>query len=265
MEDLDHGVFGVGTHLVGIAASHIHEMFVVGDVRRPPSVSRFQRGVVPLRRETLAAVDLRLCLGLPSAAGEMGELQQLLRDREQDHKEWLAELERCTREGRPFTLARDPHLCKFGRWFYGFRCDDAVVRGVLAAMEGPHALIHALADEVEARKAAGEIDAAVDLIARARAGALSELLRQFDAARRAIAEQCKEIGIVVEAGRRRSVLIVDRAEAVAKVEPFAASDDPIQSGAVPVDLVARVGRWKGSPSPVMVLDVERVMAVSGAR
>ncbi len=263
--DLDHGVFGVGTHLVGVGASHIHEMFVLGDVRRPPNLSRLQRGVVPLRRETLAALDLRLCLGLPSALTEVADLQRLLREREEDHHAWLAELERCTREGRPFTLARDPHLCGFGRWYYAYQCDNAVVRGVLAGMEKPHALIHGLADEVEAMKAAGRIDEAVGLVERARAGTLSELLRLFEAARKVVAEQCKEIGVVVEVSGRRAVLVVDRAEAVARVDPLEEGSDPFQAGALEVDLVARVGRWKGSPSPVMVLDLERLLAAAAGR
>jgi hypothetical protein len=47
-----------------------------------------------------------------------------MRDREQDHRNWLAELEACVREHRPFGMARDPHQCKFGLWYDRYKTED---------------------------------------------------------------------------------------------------------------------------------------------
>ena len=79
----------------------------------PPEI----RGVINLRGKVMQLIDLRVKLGLPSAKAEFDELIQLLHDREQDHHNWLTELEACVRERRPFKMAKDPHACKFGLWY----------------------------------------------------------------------------------------------------------------------------------------------------
>ncbi len=261
MDDDRHGIFGVGPHLVGIPAAQVKEMFVITDVRRPPGLPPFQRGVARLRGSALPAIDLRVCLGHRSSDAEVADFLQLLRDREDDHHQWLAELEASVQERRPFRLGTDPRRCKFGQWYYGFKTDDAVLRGELSKFEQPHAEIHGLAVEVEALKAGSNHEAARQVVERGRAGQFALLVQVFERVRRAIVEQHKEVGVLVRLAGRDAVLVVDRAEAVADLEPFDAGDDPLAAGALRVDLVPRLARWRGAAQPVLVLDLDKVAAL----
>jgi len=262
MSDQRFGIFGVGPHLVGIPAEQVQEMFVLTDVRKPPGMPPHQRGVARLRGAALPAVDLRVCLGHPSAEVELQALLQLLRDREQDHRNWLAELDASVRERRAFGLATDPRKCKFGQWYYAFKTDDAVLRSELSRFEVPHAEIHALAAEVERCKALGDHDAARLVVERGQ-GKLAELVEIFERTRQAVAGQQREVGVMVRLGGRAAVLVVDRAEAVADLEELRAADDPLAAGALRVDLVPRLARWRGAAQPVLVLDLDRVAALGG--
>jgi purine-binding chemotaxis protein CheW len=261
MIDKRFGVFGVGPHLVGIPAELVQEMFVLTDVRRPPGVPPHQRGVARLRGSVLPAVDLRICLGHVSADREVADLVQMLRDREQDHRNWLAELDASVRERRPFKLATDPHQCKFGQWYDTYRTEDAVLRGELSRFEQPHAEIHALAIEVEALKASGDHAGAQRVVDGAREGQLAALVALFARTRQAVVEQQKEVGVLVRLAGRAAILVVDRAEAVAELEDIEEADDPLAGGALRVDLVPRLARWRGASQPVLVLDLERVAAL----
>jgi chemotaxis signal transduction protein len=260
--DTRHGVFGVGSHLVAVHTSALQEMFVLPEVHRPPGVPAHQRGVVSLRGTVLPAVDLRVCLGFVSAERELDELVRLLEAREQDHRNWLAELERSVAERRPFGLATDPRKCKFGQWYYAFKTEDPVLRGELARFEQPHATIHQLALQVESLKAADRIAEAHELVERTRTGLLAELVQLFQRTRDVLRAQHKEIGVCSRLGDRQVVLIVDRADAVTELEPFEAGADPIRDGVLRTELVSGLARWKGAPQPVLLLDLPKLAALA---
>lgn len=228
---------------------------------RAPGAPEHHRGLATLRGQALPAVDLRVCLGLESAAVAMESLLAQLGEREKDHIKWITELEAAVRENRKFGLATDPRKCKFGQWYYAFKTDDAVLRGELAKIEQPHADIHALALEVETLKESGRHKEALAVVERARGGLMQELLRLCKSIQRAVREQQREIGVTTILGGRRTVLVVDRAEAVADLERFSDDDDPLVSGELRADLVQRMARWSGAKAPVMLLDLDRIAAL----
>lgn len=262
MDGTRFGVFQVSSHLVGVAADRIHEMFILGDVRVPPRCPAYQRGAAVLRGSVYPAIDLRVCMGHVSARAEHDALLAQLSEREEDHRRWLAELEASVREDRPFRLAVDPRECKFGQWYYAFETEDPVLRGVLEKFERPHAEVHALAAEVEALKAAGRCQDAMRRIAETRTGLLAALLELFQLARASMREAHKEIGVTVELSGRRAVLVVDRAEAVAELEEISGDEDPLANAALSLDLFPRMARWRASPAPVLVLDLARIERLS---
>jgi len=263
MIDTRHGIFAVGPHHVAVHASEVQEMFVLPDVRRPPGCPPWQRGLVSMRGAVLPALDLRLRLGLPTAHEELMALEKMLGEREQDHRNWLAELERSVAEDRPFGLATDPRRCKFGQWYYAFQTEDPVLRSELARFEEPHARIHALALDVAGLRQAGRAAEARALVAEARQGLLAQLVALFQSTRATLHQEHKEIGVWTKVGSRRAVLIVDRADAVAELEPFQEGDDPVREGVLKSGLVRSLGRWKGSPQPVLVLDLPRLSSLVG--
>jgi len=258
-------ILGVGPHLVALDAGAVQEMFVLPAVHRLPGMPPHQRGVAVLRTGTLPAIDLRVCLGLPSATAALDALIQLLRDREQDHRDWLAELAASVREDRPFGLATDPHECKFGKWYYAFQTDDAVLRGQLERLEKPHAAIHALAAEVEALRGVGRAPEALQALEHARQGLLAELVRLFEQLRSVVRAQHREIGVAIAGAGQAAVAIVDRAEAVSDLEVIEGGEDPLETSHLGSALVARTARWAAAKQPVFVLDVARLAAGDSGR
>jgi purine-binding chemotaxis protein CheW len=261
MNESRHGVFGVGPHLVAIPAVEVQEMFLLAETHRLPGLSARARGLTKLRDKALPTIDLRVCLGLTSAGAELEEMLQFLGDRERDHLAWLTELEASVREGRPFRLATDPRKCKFGQWYYAFETDNGVLRTELERIEQPHERIHALAHEVEALSASGRRDVALARLEAARRGLLVEVIRLFESTRQVLRQEHREVGVAVTLGGAPAVLVVDSAEAVVDIDEIATADDPLASGELHVDLIRRMGWWRGMPHPVMVLDLEKLTAL----
>lgn len=253
--DSRFAVLGVGPHLVGVDAADVQDLFVLGTTHRAGAVATGARGVTLVRGRLLPVVDVRVRFGLPTSAAELDALVRLLDAREQDHRAWLAELEASVREQRPFGLATDPRRCKFGQWYYGFRSDDAVVRGELAKFEEPHARIHALADVVAARAADGRLDEALALVERARRGVLAELIELFERTRAVLREQHREIGVAVRTAAGAVVLAVDSAEAVTDLDAIPGDADPVRARTVPLRGVSALARWRERKDPVLLLDV----------
>ena len=113
-------IFQIKGDSYAIASANVREIITMPQVTGIPNTPPQVRGVINLRGRIIKLIDLRVQLGLPPLRAEMDALIQLLRDREQDHRNWLAELESCVRERRPFGMARDPHKCKFGLWYDRF-------------------------------------------------------------------------------------------------------------------------------------------------
>ncbi len=65
----------------------------------------------------------------------MEDFSKLMRQREEDHRNWLNELEKSVKEKSEFRLARDPHKCAFGRWYYSYRSDSPWMTAVLRKFE----------------------------------------------------------------------------------------------------------------------------------
>ncbi len=85
---------------------------------------------------------------MPPRAAEIDEIIRTLQEREQDHRAWIAELEGAVVEKRPFKLARDPHLCKFGKWYDTYVPDVRALALIWSGFDLPHRTVHALADHV---------------------------------------------------------------------------------------------------------------------
>ena len=129
---------------------------------------------------------------------------------EQDHCNWIHELEACVTEERDFKLATDPHKCKFGQWYDKLRANSkellALTNNDLATidlfdkLDTPHQEIHAVAAQVMAFTRAAKPDKARQLVEDTRNTVLASLRKVFD--------KCRE---QIEIARRGLlfVLIVD--------------------------------------------------------
>lgn len=207
----------LGSGLFGLDCASVTEMIRMPQVCQMPALPDYVRGVINLRGKVLPLVDLRLRLGMPSSSDDIEALCRTMAQRGQDHRSWLAELERSIQEKRAFTMARDPHQCAFGRWYDTFKSDNIVISRFLKRFDAPHQQIHRLAGEVEELARAGSVDQAQELINRAREGVLSSLLCLFDEFQQTIRENHREIAVVLSGGAGAYAVSVDAVESVERI------------------------------------------------
>ena len=118
--------------------------------------------------------------------------------REQDHKNWIAELESSVRERREFKLAIDPHKCAFGKWYDNFETDNRTLSGCLKKCDAPHQEIHGIAIKVKGMEEKEDFDSAYEIINPTKEGEWAEMIRLFSKARSLLRESKREIALVLE-------------------------------------------------------------------
>jgi len=185
--------------------------------------------VVNHRGRVVPVLDLRALCGLPSHAAEIEALETLLRDREQDHVNWLNALAEAVETGGEFTLARDPHLCKLGKWYDELMARDEkrheltdqnlALEAILHEYDQPHARIHALADHVLDLCKAGDQARALAAINMAWDGDLAVMRRLFGRTLELFREIRQSQLVVMDVDGVVAGLMVDAILAVAEFTP----------------------------------------------
>jgi len=212
-------LFEAGKGLYAVSAGFVREILLLPVVVRVPNAPPGIRGVVNVRGRVLKLVDLRVVLGAASARSEVDGLIQLLQEREQDHRNWLTELDACVRERRPFKLARDPHKCKFGLWYDQYRNQEQSIQAVffrmaLRKMEGPHRIIHACADDVLNLAQSGDFEQALGLLQKRQNCELAAMVKLFEESRGILKDSCREFVIVLANGAKEFAMCADSVQSV---------------------------------------------------
>ncbi len=212
-------LFEVGEGLYALSAEFVQEVLVSPPVVMLPNMPPEIRGMIERRGRFLMLVDSGIKLDLKLAKSGFDALMQLLHDREQDHRNWLKELEACVREHRPFNLARDPHKCKFGIWYDQYKNEEQTIQAAcfriaLRKMDEPHKIIHASADEVLKKADSGNFEEALAILEERRNGELILLVKLFEEARRILKETRRELVIVVKQGAKQFAMCVDSVKAL---------------------------------------------------
>jgi len=143
----------------------------------------------------------------------------MMQQREQDHRNWLKELEASVSERRRFPLTTDPHKCAFGKWYDKYRSEDAWVAAMLKKFDKPHQQIHAVAIDVERCKANGEFDQAERLVDQTRNGVLAAMIKLFAELRDLVRNQQREIAVVLSHNDRLFAVTVEQAQSIEKLPP----------------------------------------------
>lgn len=249
-------LFQVNEGLYALAAQYVREIVLLPPVVSVPQSSPEIRGVINLRGKIIQLIDLRVKLGFPALKAELDALAQLLNEREQDHRNWLAELEACVRERRPFGLARDPHQCKFGRWYDQFSTLNRLLRMTLPGMDAPHKAIHATADKVLHLVKIGDLEAAVALISDHRNRELAALVKLFAESRQILADGNREVAIVLARGNECVAFSADMVEAAEtipaeNIEPLSVVLSNLNN-----QLLCRVGKRLKTNQTILIFDDE---------
>lgn len=235
-QNLPFLLFHIQEGLYAISSAVVREIAKIPQVVSVPAAPPEVRGVINLRGKVIKLIDLRVKLGLRPLRADLDVLVQLLKDREQDHRNWLAELEACMCERRPFKLTRDPHKCKFGLWYDQFKTMDKLLGMTLPAMDAPHKAIHATADTALSRAETGDFEGGMELIQQRRSQELAGLIKLFEESRRILSERQHEVAIVLARGEHRLAFSADMVESVEhipqeNVEPMPAMLAALDNGA----------------------------------
>lgn len=159
--------------------------------------------------EPIGYVSLWDALHQPSEYTEYEEMIASLPQRKQDHLDWMAALERSIHGSEPFSKARDPRACAFGKWYYGYMPKDRRLVMLLAQFEQPHDLIHGLADRLLTLAESGQVDEAMRGLKEAHDTTLKQLLTLFDSALVLLNELRRRIAVIIGTGDERRALGAD--------------------------------------------------------
>lgn len=177
------------------------------------------RGVILLRGSVLPLIDLRKRFGWKSVPEELDDFYKLMNQREEDHRNWLRELERSVTEGTEFRLATDPHKCAFGKWFYSYRPESPWIATLLRKFEGPHNRIHGIAAATGELVRAGKAAEARRLIEEKRGRELRQMTALFQELKDLMRDTARELAIVVTGGQAPFAVSIDHALAVETIGP----------------------------------------------
>ncbi len=216
----------------------------------PPAI----RGIFNLRGKIFKLIDLRIKLGLPPLQEEINGLIQLLHDREQDHRNWLTELESCVVENRQFRMARDPHQCKFGLWYDQYKTHDRLLGMTLPSMDAPHKAIHATANQALQLVEAGEQKKALELIASRREQELAGLIGLFEDARHTLQDGHREVAIVLSLADENLAFSADSVESAEHIAPENIEAVPEAQGESTGETPFRVAKNVRSHDTVLSID-----------
>ena len=234
-------------------------MVAVPPTRPVPHAPSYVRGIINLRGKVLPFIDLRLRLGFTSTVAELDDFTNMLSQREQDHKNWLDELDASIKEEREFTLTTDPNMCAFGKWFNNYETDDLSARAILRKFERPHRRIHAIAHKVEQLQAVGDFNGAAEIVAEAKKKDLQVMIKLFASINQHMRDAAREIAMIVETPTFNFAVAIDMVKAVEFLAPGTTEKLPagLDNG-VTNNLVSLIGRRQTDNSSVQILDAHRI-------
>ena len=257
--DMPQVIFYLQDNQFAISAKHVREMVAMPKVVSVPQVPHYIRGVINLRGKVIPVIDLRLKMGLTSSLDEAEDLISLLDQREQDHKNWIAELESSVRERREFKLATDPHKCAFGKWYDNFTTDNRTLASCLKKFDAPHQRIHAIAIKVRTMEEKEDYDSAYEIIDQTKEGELAEMIKLFSEVRSLLKESNSEIAMVLEWQEKAVAICVDSIETVEKLSESNIDEMPETVSALENGCITGIGKRGKDNELVQLLDVGKLI------
>jgi chemotaxis signal transduction protein len=256
--DMAWAIIEAKSQAFAIATRDLREMVIMPEVSEVPNTGEHVRGVINLRGGVLPLIDLRKRIGLASLSEENAAFSSMLEQREQDHHNWLHELEASVRERRKFGLTTDPHKCAFGKWYDAYKPESTLVAMQLKKFDQPHKQIHAVAVEVEKLMAQGQEDGARALIEETRNSTLARLVALFGELRSLLGESKREIALIVDDAGKRFAISADSALSVEKLASGSIEALGAGLGVVHGGVVQRFGKRAKGGEVILILETDRL-------
>lgn len=191
-------VIQIGDTHYAIKLEPIREIVIIPKITPIPDAPDFVRGVIKLRNNIITLIDTRKRLGFSSLEELDKEMIAMLKQREQEHIDWVQALTSSIERDSDFTLTTDPHACAFGKWYDNYRTDNIGLSVYLKQFDLPHKRIHALANKVIQERQINGAETAKKMIEDTRNSDLKQILELFGGVHDAIRESHRELAIVIE-------------------------------------------------------------------
>ncbi len=188
---------------------------------------RFENNLTELPNDNKSFIGVKDYMGTPTPIFDLGivlnkqsthitnkALSDLLIAREKDHIEWIHALEDSIKNKVPFTKARDPEKCEFGKWYSSFKTDNEDLAAILKRFDEPHKALHNMADNLLELVQQGQQELAVNKFHEQKRTTFTLLIRLFESAREQIILDYKPIIIfTTKDGHNPHIgLLVDKVE-----------------------------------------------------
>lgn len=204
--------------LYAINSRYIIAITNMQSYNRMPGAPKEVLGVTDFRGEAVPLIDMRILFGLPTVKQKFDEFRNMIDERKTDHIKWVDKLEESASTGEKFTLAKDPHKCAFGKWFYSFKSDSPMVNHHMQKIEEPHRKLHEMAMEMDRCKLEDTEDSqdecARNVIKTAKQKYMERVLQLLDEAKTVFQSLYTEMMIVLEAEGSQIAIVIDEVLAV---------------------------------------------------
>jgi len=256
-------MFRLSDRLFGLDSSCVNEMLVLPPLAHLPATQDYIRGVMNLRGTVIMVVDLRKMMNMSTVEQDLAKLIELLGKREQDHINWLTELDNSIKEHREFKLTTNPHACAFGKWYDTYKATNVIMENHLRKFDAPHKRIHALGMEAVTLVKNSKVEEATALIEREKNVTLALLVNLFAEAKKLMRETVREIVIVLTHQGRSIGVSVDSIESVEHLKEDTVDEIPGISAQISNGLVTKTGKTLKGEKIVMLINTEEIFQDSG--
>jgi chemotaxis signal transduction protein len=135
----DYIIFTIAQRDYALEVSHIDRIDQIPHRTPIPNTHPYIDGLMTYQNLTAKVINFRKMTNLQTHEDQMLELfNQVIKD----HQNWVVALEISLRDGVPFKLALDPHLCRLGKWIYSYQAHDPEVLAIIRALIPVHAQLH---------------------------------------------------------------------------------------------------------------------------
>lgn len=215
-------------------------------------------GIIDIRGNIVSLLDLRSFFGLENLEREQQRFLNMLEQRKADHINWVNELKRCLAEGEPFSLATDPHLCAFGKWFDNYEPENRSIAFALSKIDEPHRKLHQSAEHAfscnrDCNNCKNE-ECLQTVLRRETEIYMQQVLGCLEDVKSAFADSYKKMCIVLSNGNDQIGVVVDEVVAVESLVDFTESnftehDNP---------LVSSIAQRREENGQVLVINLNRL-------
>ncbi len=210
-------IFESSTNKFAIDLDYVLEIVRMPKYMKIPNASKNVRGVMNLRDRIIPLIDLRRMLGFKSLEDEAKEMIDMLKEREQDHVNWVDSLIASVNDRTEFKLTTDPRMCKFGKWFYAFKTNNIVLSNFLSNFEKPHNSIHAMGIHVKELEHQNKFTEALDLCIDGRDKELVAIRKLFSELYNIVQTSYQEFAVIINTNGVLQSFNADKIDKIANI------------------------------------------------